>query len=323
MSFQATNWASRQSTGSVSAKAVLLALANYAGERGECYPSQERLAAQTEQSVDTVQRRLRDLARAGLIFRPNQSRKGTGHYGVGITIVLCSADAVDYARSLGYEKEPESPADDTLDEAPHAEICATNRAANCGAAEPQIAAPPCRTDAARNHQEDITLTPKSPSPESVPREPDEFDKVWAEFELAWSWAEGEAREPCRRQFGKLAAADRLLAIRGMSGFVAFCQRKQRRVGPARAYLRDRRWEAFDRAKGGTPLTEQVWIEKGSLEWRAWEAHQMAATGRRLFSFDRTLPSGRRSHGRFVESSYPPAHQPRAGPEAGEFEGVEF
>ncbi len=77
-----------------------MALANYAGERGECYPSQERLAAQTEQSVDTVQRRLRDLVKAGLIFRPTQNRKGTGHYGVGITIVsvlgrrrrLCAID---------------------------------------------------------------------------------------------------------------------------------------------------------------------------------------------------------------------------------------
>lgn len=67
MSWQATAWAERQSTGSAARKVLLLVLANYADEQGICWPSQETLAKGTEQSVDTVQRQLRKLAEMGLI----------------------------------------------------------------------------------------------------------------------------------------------------------------------------------------------------------------------------------------------------------------
>lgn len=302
MSFQATNWAVKQKTGSLSAKAVLMALANYAGQRGECFPSQDRLADETEQSVDTVQRRLRDLVKAGLIYRPAQYRKGSGHFGVGFTIVLCSVDAVEYARSLGYENEPVIEPDDAPDDAQNEGNSDDHRTANCGTAEPQTAAPPYRTGAARNHQEDITLTPKSPFPKSDDPPPDDG---FADFEKAWPWPEGEAREPARRQFGKIAAADRLLAIRGISGFVAFRQRKQRRLGPARGYLRDRCWEGLDKANPGDRPSALIPIEIGSNEWQAWEAHHRAKTGLPLARYSITLPDGRRSTGKHVPSRYPP------------------
>jgi pyocin large subunit-like protein len=67
VSWQATAWAARQRTGSPAAKLTLLALANYADADGMCWPTQETLAADTEQSVDTVQRRLKQLATQGLI----------------------------------------------------------------------------------------------------------------------------------------------------------------------------------------------------------------------------------------------------------------
>ena len=61
MSWKATAWAIRQTTGSSGRKVLLLALANYADEHGVCWPSQETLARNTEQSVDTVQRQLKKL----------------------------------------------------------------------------------------------------------------------------------------------------------------------------------------------------------------------------------------------------------------------
>lgn len=67
MSWQATAWGQRQTTGSSGRKALLLVLANYADDQGICWPSQETLAKDTEQSVDTVQRQLRKLAELGLI----------------------------------------------------------------------------------------------------------------------------------------------------------------------------------------------------------------------------------------------------------------
>ena len=60
-------WAKRQRTGSVGAKAVLMALAERTGEKPTCYPSQVLLADETEQSERTVRTHLRTLEELGLI----------------------------------------------------------------------------------------------------------------------------------------------------------------------------------------------------------------------------------------------------------------
>ncbi len=60
-------WAKRQRTGSVGAKAVLMALAERTGDEPVCFPSQALLAAETEQSERTVRTHLRGLEDLGLI----------------------------------------------------------------------------------------------------------------------------------------------------------------------------------------------------------------------------------------------------------------
>jgi hypothetical protein len=45
MSWQATAWGQRQTTGSSGRKALLLVLANYADDQGICWPSQENRVA--------------------------------------------------------------------------------------------------------------------------------------------------------------------------------------------------------------------------------------------------------------------------------------
>lgn len=62
-------WAIAQKAGGPSAKAVLLSLANYASDSGCAWPGQQLLADESEQSIDSVQKRLADLAAAGLIRR--------------------------------------------------------------------------------------------------------------------------------------------------------------------------------------------------------------------------------------------------------------
>lgn len=69
MSWQATAWSIRQTTGAAGRKVLLLALANYADEKGVCWPSQATLARDTEQSVDTVQRQLKKLQDLRMIDR--------------------------------------------------------------------------------------------------------------------------------------------------------------------------------------------------------------------------------------------------------------
>lgn len=76
MSWEATNWAVKQLAGSPGAKIVLLLLADRADERNSCWPSQERLAEESEQSVATVRRRLRDLESLGLIWTERRNVQG-------------------------------------------------------------------------------------------------------------------------------------------------------------------------------------------------------------------------------------------------------
>lgn len=78
MSWQATNWALTQKTGDVGRKTVLLLLANLADEEGSCFPGQERLAKESEQSVSTVYRQLKRLEADGFIRREHRNSRGEG-----------------------------------------------------------------------------------------------------------------------------------------------------------------------------------------------------------------------------------------------------
>jgi hypothetical protein len=76
MSFQAMAWAVKQKVGNATGKAILLMLANYADDRGECFPSQERLAAECECSVATVARWLGLFVEMGFMTRHKQYGEG-------------------------------------------------------------------------------------------------------------------------------------------------------------------------------------------------------------------------------------------------------
>ena len=75
MSYQLMTWASEQTTGSSTRKAVLLALANAANHHtGRCFPSVARLCTETEASEKTVRRALDELEAAGFISRERRRR---------------------------------------------------------------------------------------------------------------------------------------------------------------------------------------------------------------------------------------------------------
>lgn len=78
MSSQAVAWAIVHQAGGMSAKAVLLSLANYANEYGECWASQATIADGAECSVRQVRRILADLAERGLIERERRGGAGKG-----------------------------------------------------------------------------------------------------------------------------------------------------------------------------------------------------------------------------------------------------
>lgn len=69
-------WAVKQKVGNATGKAILLMLANYADEDGECFPSQEKLAGECECSVATVQRWLKLFEDWGALGRVKQYGEG-------------------------------------------------------------------------------------------------------------------------------------------------------------------------------------------------------------------------------------------------------
>lgn len=76
MSIQLVGWALEQRTGSVSRKAVLIALANCTNHHtGLCCPSIKRIRAETELGESTVLRALTDLEDAGYITRDRRLRE--------------------------------------------------------------------------------------------------------------------------------------------------------------------------------------------------------------------------------------------------------
>jgi hypothetical protein len=75
MSVFAITWAYSQRTGKPGAKAVLVALANFANEDGECWPAQKTLAEMTDLDEKSVRRHLAFLERKGFLARRERRDK--------------------------------------------------------------------------------------------------------------------------------------------------------------------------------------------------------------------------------------------------------
>lgn len=78
MSVYAVSWAKRQRTGDAVLKHVLIALADYADEDGFCWPSQTRIAFDTELNDRTIRRALQKLEHKGFLDRQKRERRPDG-----------------------------------------------------------------------------------------------------------------------------------------------------------------------------------------------------------------------------------------------------
>lgn len=72
MSVEAITWAFKQSPSSAADKFVLVALANFAGETHQCFPSRKKLADMAMVSVDTVDRSIARLCGGGFIIKDDR-----------------------------------------------------------------------------------------------------------------------------------------------------------------------------------------------------------------------------------------------------------
>lgn len=109
MSVEAIAWASKQRTGSPGAKLVLIALANYANDRGECWPSQATLAMWTEQSDRTIRTHLATLESMGLITR--QAREVAGSFTSDLITLNLAQRQILPAEKISDGKKQQIPAE--------------------------------------------------------------------------------------------------------------------------------------------------------------------------------------------------------------------
>jgi hypothetical protein len=79
MSIQAVGWAIGQPVGSSAQKLTLIAIANYADEKGEAWPSQQRLCRDTDLSESSIKRCLMALEQRGIISRTKRKRPDGSH----------------------------------------------------------------------------------------------------------------------------------------------------------------------------------------------------------------------------------------------------
>lgn len=90
MSIAAIAWAKTQRTGSPTMKAVLMAVADYADEKGRAWPSQVRLAEDTELSERAVRNALSELVERGFVSRQSRHRPDGSRSSDIITLKLPS-----------------------------------------------------------------------------------------------------------------------------------------------------------------------------------------------------------------------------------------
>ncbi|MEP1441755.1 MAG: helix-turn-helix domain-containing protein [Hyphomicrobiales bacterium] len=115
MSIQAVAWAISQRVGSPTGKVLLMCLANYANEKGECWPSQKTISQEAELGERATRDWLRKLEDHGFIERRRRNR-GDGSRTSDLIILNLSkqsepAQETLPAKSAGRLNQPASGSD--------------------------------------------------------------------------------------------------------------------------------------------------------------------------------------------------------------------
>lgn len=271
------NWAWGRQCGSPSAKLILMCLADFANQDGECFPSNALLAEKTEQSPNTVRRRLQELEDQGLIERQPQHRPN-------------GSQTVDIIRlNMGQEARPEH---GPRQEAPPPKL-EGGPLPNWEGAPATSERPPLPTVGGPE-------PPYEPSSEPTPLTPhggmgvgsadqgtmfDAFRAGWGVEASGASWPKAHAA------WSRLGQDDRASALMGLPRYLDDCRSKTRKVCHPVTYLNERRWEGFsvvpkavqqatriepddvakavEWARSGARRDAWVFVEAGSEAWAAW------------------------------------------------------
>lgn len=310
MSWQALNWAGDLTLGSPTAKTLLILLANFADEEGECFPSHEKLQKISEFSARAVQINMNKLEEWGLIARKRDRNDdgtlGRTRYRLCLHIKQKHIDGI-HQHDMPVVKNDHPPAPDAPE-------------------------PPARGAGQDNLQEDNhQSTPIAPKG----AEGDEKSKGWeknpaylaflAEYGPSQAWP----RHRGYRQWLKLTEDERKAAMAAIPSCRAVCAKERRKMADPSTYLRGTFRNFEVRLTPRAPESEAVkalrlalganyqggvMVEHGSPQWAAWAAVAEEAQLPLRAKFHPARPFAGRPEavtGRYMPSEWPPS---RDGPD---------
>lgn len=328
-------WAASRKWGGCSGRATIYAIANHANDLFFCWARQETLADESEQSIDSIGRRIADFISLGEVRRIKLKRFGRRTHDF---LVLKPSP---YFAAAIEEIEPFLPRDcDVMSDV--APDCASperetgdavsvpppgnanaDAAANCGSVagaetRPTLPQPAVHATALVRQQEPI-LEPKKenpPNPLSPQGEPAGSAKesrearkphaepaeppLFAAAFLAYPLHTLDNRKRAAEEFAKLPAADQDLVARIVGLFRRDIEAAKRKPPAMWKWLRDQRFAEYGQGGANAP---RVFVTEGSEPWRAWTGVCRVAFGGAMPSFW-TAPGPRGERGAMVRALWP-------------------
>lgn len=318
MSWEALNWAQDRLTGSMGAKGVLMLLANYANQDGECFPSLRSLALRTEQSVDTVRRKIKELEARGLIERVEQWRDNGTRTVDRFRLLMHAKTAVvgDVDAADGVAEEGEEEVGGTLANCEGTLANCQGDPSNHGrgtlapvqgqyiepSLEPSLEPPPSPPVGG------VARVSSQENAEEASGEGSAFSAFIAAYPVAPEHSEAEARRP----WARMSHEERAKATLALPRYLDHCRAKKVILRAPASYLRSRIWEkpeflmpptastaparaemdaaqrAVLRACGSAEdRSDWAFVAEGAPEWDLWRA-AFARAGRPFATGRRTL-----------------------------------
>lgn len=254
MSFQAMAWAIKQEAGSISGKAILLMLANYADDKGQCFPGQDKLAQECECSIRTIRDWLDRLEKIGLITRIER-RRNDGYRTSDLIVLNLENSPAEFS--------PENGADLTGNSRrPHRQ----NLPSNLLVEPSEDTLSETSSDETRKGKKRISY-------------PDQFEALWKTYPTHQNMSKKEAFDAWR----KLDEVDKTAALEAVTGYKAFLAKKpDTEVIHLCRFITKRRFDGYASQQGSSATsqtsTDADWLQRLNYarKERLWSVERWGA-----------------------------------------------
>ena len=268
MSINAMNWAMNQRTGSPSAQCVLYVIADMATTEGTAFPSINYLADRTEQSADTVRRRLRDLEENGLLVRferHDETGRRTSDE-IRLQMGACAVQMADFDK----ENEESSAGGDPSK-------LQGGTLANCERPLAPVQGGPSQWCKGINQESNQDSNPQTPFQGALASDDVEIEKRVEAFKAVYPCPTTKPDE-LARLIAALTPDESGQMIKAASGYAVHCERQKRKAMDPVRFARDPSlWPDFEKL-APKPKPGKVFIERGSREWASLCVYRAIAYG---------------------------------------------